>query len=135
MTRIIALLIATSVVSLVLFTGCADESWTAYERLPSKHAYVNGELVDLNGQSTDQVEAKSRGCIGCHEGVGDPHQEQSDKLGCVDCHGNPELRVTNPKLFTYFEDWRKSVHHAEQVGTLPPEHRAQSRRAKGLPRV
>ncbi len=45
--------------------------------------------------------------------VGAPSIARAD--GCVDCHGNPELRVTNPKLFTYFEDWRKSVHHAEQV--------------------
>ena len=29
---------------------------------------------------------------------------------CVDCHQDPKLKVQNPKLFYYFEDFRNSVH-------------------------
>ncbi len=35
---------------------------------------------------------------------------------CIDCHGKPELRVTDVKLFDYFQDWSMSVHSQEGVG-------------------
>ena len=54
-------------------------------------AEVSGE--DLLKQSKDIAEAKSNGCILCHQNSHDPHwdgkldQKQSFYLGCVDCHG------------------------------------------------
>jgi hypothetical protein len=34
---------------------------------------------------------------------------------CVDCHGDPGLRVTDPRLFDYFQKWRVSPHAAVGV--------------------
>ncbi len=34
---------------------------------------------------------------------------------CVDCHENPKLKVTNPKLFYYFEDFQSSVHGVAEL--------------------
>lgn len=125
MNRVIALLAVSSVVGLILFTGCADPQWTAYERLPNKHAYVNGELVDLNGQSVAQAAEKSQGCVGCHEGVGDPHQLQSDKLGCIDCHGGDATATTkeaahpsplHPELWS--KDGKLSSANPERLNAL-----------------
>ena len=34
---------------------------------------------------------------------------------CVTCHGDPELLVKNKKLHDYFDNWKLSVHHEEDV--------------------
>ena len=34
---------------------------------------------------------------------------------CVDCHQDPKLKVQNPKLFYYFEDFQNSVHGVAEV--------------------
>lgn len=45
----------------------------------------------LMGQSAEAALAKSHGCVGCHQGTGDPHCKDTVRLGCVDCHGgNPD---------------------------------------------
>ncbi len=46
-------------------------------------------LVD---QTQAQVEAKSSGCLQCHEGSHDPHQSTNVRLGCTDCHGGDAHR-------------------------------------------
>jgi len=44
----------------------------------------------LMRQTNADVEAKSWGCVECHQGVGDMHAKETVKLGCCDCHGgNP----------------------------------------------
>jgi cytochrome c553 len=46
---------------------------------------------DLQKQSQAEADAKSWGCVQCHQNVGDMHDKATVKLGCVDCHGgNPE---------------------------------------------
>ncbi|MBT7151227.1 MAG: hypothetical protein HN945_02085 [Deltaproteobacteria bacterium] len=37
------------------------------------------------------------------------------KEGCIDCHSNPDLIVTNKKLFDYYREWRRSIHKEEDV--------------------
>jgi hypothetical protein len=58
--------------------------------LPSGDPYpIPPELanVDLSQQTAAEAEAKSRGCIACHDSVKDPHMSAAVQLGCVDCHG------------------------------------------------
>ena len=43
--------------------------------------------LDLTQQTPDMVEAKSWGCVTCHQGVHDPHFKASVQIGCTDCHG------------------------------------------------
>ncbi len=35
--------------------------------------------------------------------------------GCIDCHSNTDLIVTNKKLFDYFKEWSGSIHKQEDV--------------------
>lgn len=43
--------------------------------------------VELMRQTTEQMHAKSAGCVTCHANVGDPHFKDTLRLGCTDCHG------------------------------------------------
>ena len=64
----------------------------AQAAIPSDPFPLPPELigVDLSKQTEADALAKSRGCIVCHENVGDMHAKATVRLGCVDCHGgNP----------------------------------------------
>jgi len=50
--------------------------------LPPEMANVN-----LMRQSDEEAQAKTWGCVQCHQSVGDMHQNESVRLGCTDCHG------------------------------------------------
>src|SRR5205809_5762494 len=51
-------------------------------------------IEDLFRQTTDAALRKSKGCISCHENTGDPHEKDTVRLGCVDCHGgNPNSMI------------------------------------------
>ncbi|HSQ54111.1 MAG TPA: hypothetical protein VLM40_00070 [Gemmata sp.] len=43
--------------------------------------------VQLMKQTATETQAKSAGCIACHQNVGDPHGKKTLRLGCTDCHG------------------------------------------------
>jgi cytochrome c553 len=34
---------------------------------------------------------------------------------CIECHGKPDLRATNKKLYKYFREWELSIHAQEDV--------------------
>jgi formate-dependent nitrite reductase cytochrome c552 subunit len=34
---------------------------------------------------------------------------------CIECHGQPDLRVTEKKLYKYFREWELSIHAQEGV--------------------
>ncbi len=34
---------------------------------------------------------------------------------CIDCHSNPDLIVTNKKLYDYYKEWSSSIHKQEEV--------------------
>jgi hypothetical protein len=48
-------------------------------------------VIDLLRQSPEIALAKSQGCVRCHQGACDPHEQpgrpNSLQLGCIDCHG------------------------------------------------
>ncbi len=55
--------------------------------------------LDLLRQSESDAFAKSRGCVLCHQGVGDMHNRRIDgkpivRLGCTDCHGGDPCATT-----------------------------------------
>lgn len=43
--------------------------------------------VDLTKQPKEVAQAKSGGCVNCHDGVHDMHMKDTVHLGCTDCHG------------------------------------------------
>lgn len=43
--------------------------------------------LDLSGQTDEEAQAKSWGCVNCHAGSHDPHAKGTVRLGCTDCHG------------------------------------------------
>src|SRR5512133_2327448 len=47
-------------------------------------------------QTKEQATAKSRSCLGCHDGIEDAHASDAVKLGCTDCHGG-DANVAVPK--------------------------------------
>ncbi|MEX2093312.1 MAG: hypothetical protein WD971_11580, partial [Pirellulales bacterium] len=55
----------------------------------------------LEKQSREEADAKSWGCVQCHQNVADMHDKDTVKLGCVDCHGG------NPEAIT---EWHAHVH-------------------------
>ena len=48
--------------------------------------------VDLSRQTEADAAAKSRGCVACHQNVGDMHNKATVRLGCIDCHGGNPTR-------------------------------------------
>ena len=42
---------------------------------------------ELIRQSQEQADAKSKGCLSCHQGVEKMHVSEAVRLGCTDCHG------------------------------------------------
>jgi hypothetical protein len=50
--------------------------------------------VDLLHQPEGMAAEKSQGCVQCHRDTGDPHDKETVRLGCTDCHGgNPNTSV------------------------------------------
>jgi hypothetical protein len=55
---------------------------------PVERAYVTAPNAPIS-QSTEQMEAKSAGCVTCHTQTDEKtmHANPAVKLGCTDCHG------------------------------------------------
>ncbi|MEQ8667849.1 MAG: hypothetical protein RIC12_01670 [Pirellulales bacterium] len=53
--------------------------------------------LDLSRQTAEEAWAKSHGCVACHQSAHDPHEKETVRLGCCDCHGG------NPNAVTKFE--------------------------------
>src|SRR5580704_12760983 len=55
------------------------------------------DAVPFGGQSQEQADRKSTGCMSCHTSTDEPtmHATKTVSLGCTDCHGgNASIRVT-----------------------------------------
>src|ERR1700738_2031745 len=64
----------------------AGESMTPRAAIPPRN------WID---QTQAQADAKSLGCLECHQGVEPMHKAESVVLGCTDCHGgNPSRHLT-----------------------------------------
>src|SRR5260221_14644083 len=61
------------------------------------HAGTLREPVQQSGQTQEQADAKSAGCITCHTSTDSVtmHPTGTVRLGCTDCHGgNAEIKIT-----------------------------------------
>jgi len=57
----------------------------------------SSQQTNLSGQSKDQADAKSAGCVSCHVKTDSASMHPTDtvQLGCTDCHGgNSEIKIT-----------------------------------------
>ncbi len=53
----------------------------------SAGAGAETEAASLVRQTHAEAEAKSTGCVSCHNGIEPMHRSEQVKLGCIDCHG------------------------------------------------
>jgi formate-dependent nitrite reductase cytochrome c552 subunit len=76
--------------------GAKPQDWAlqdprnpAYSTDPDDPFPMPPELagVRLLGQSNAERDAKSTGCVRCHQYTGDPHGKPTLRIGCTDCHG------------------------------------------------
>jgi hypothetical protein len=68
--------------------------------------------VDLLRQTAEQAQAKSHGCVSCHQHVCDPHGKDTLRLGCCDCHGGDAHAATKEQAHVhprFPEAWRSSA--------------------------
>ncbi len=80
--------------------------------------------IDLSGQGMAEAQAKSTGCITCHQGSHDPHGKDTVVLGCVDCHGgNPNVAdKARAHVGPRFADiWRSSANPTRSYTLLNHE--------------
>jgi hypothetical protein len=91
----------------------AQEALPPLEQAPFPRPTQSAD-IDILRQSRDVAEAKSAGCVTCHQNSHDPHwdgkldQKQSFFLGCVDCHGGDAKAADKHKAHVqprYPEAW------------------------------
>jgi hypothetical protein len=81
-------------------------------------------LQDLLRQTADVAFRKSNGCISCHQNTGDPHEKDTVRLGCIDCHGgNPNATVKEQAhvMPRYTEAWPGSANPVRSYTLLNHE--------------
>ena len=116
MKPVLPWMLVLSLATAVLFLGCSDErSWTSFKTPKPGHVDVAGESRHVDMQTYNVAMNKSQGCIGCHQGVGDPHfahgstpGEHGPFLSCEDCHGGNGLATTKEEAHPrpkYPERW------------------------------
>jgi hypothetical protein len=76
---------------LCFFVICALLTAGLAARLRTASAAAQEKTLDsfFRGQSQEEVDRKSGGCISCHTSTDEPamHPTKTVKLGCTDCHG------------------------------------------------
>jgi hypothetical protein len=80
--------------------------------------------VELLKQTADQAQAKSAGCMGCHQTAHDPHYKDTLHIGCTDCHGGDAAagtieRAHVPSRLTNV--WRSSANPVRSYTALNHE--------------
>ncbi len=88
-------MLAALMVAGVVLWGRDAAADSSHEK-PVKRDYVMAPSAPA-GQSGEEAEAKSAGCMSCHTASGHRtmHENPGVVLGCTDCHGG-DPRVTNP---------------------------------------
>ncbi|HEX4643194.1 MAG TPA: hypothetical protein VH161_06990, partial [Candidatus Acidoferrales bacterium] len=82
---------------------------------PSLHAADAGTGPTLLGQTQEEADRKSAGCISCHTQTDQPtmHASGTLRLGCTDCHGgNVEAHVAPgvPSASAQYEQAKRQAH-------------------------
>ncbi|MBW3565241.1 MAG: hypothetical protein KY459_10990 [Acidobacteria bacterium] len=71
-------------------------------------------------QSQSAADAKSDGCVDCHEGIEPMHESEAVVLGCTDCHGG-DASVRASGLQPESDSWLEAKQQAH-VQPLHPEY-------------
>ena len=80
---------------------------------------VQAQSLDLIRQSQEAADAKSLGCLSCHNGVEKMHKSPAVKLGCTDCHGgNAEIKTIEAHVKPKYPDKWKSAANPKRSYTL-----------------
>jgi hypothetical protein len=83
--------------------------------------------IDLRRQSREQANAKSHGCVQCHQNAKDMHNKPTVHLGCTDCHAGIERGSTmgSPHVpAAYPLAWRTSANPVRSYTLLNHENPA-----------
>jgi len=75
--------VLAAVAALALLSGAAGSQPAE----PSPAEQSGGLRARLSTQTQVQANAKSEGCLRCHDGIEPMHSSRAVKLGCTDCHG------------------------------------------------
>jgi hypothetical protein len=83
------------------------------------------EDSDTSKQTTLMADAKSAGCVTCHQGQHDPHgKPETVRLGCTDCHGGSPQTVDKHQAHVrprFPEAWGSSANPARSYTLLNHE--------------
>lgn len=77
----------------------------------------------LERQTTEEADAKSVGCLTCHEGIEKMHTSERVQLGCTDCHGGNGTATTKGEAHVRPVKWE----NADRIGrstTFPSDDHA-----------
>lgn len=90
---------AFSAATLLFVVACADEKQFTPWKTPTRGVLEHGNEKVIFAQQTAAIaDAKSVGCVKCHEGSHDPHPTPQN-ISCVDCHGgngqSEDIRVAH----------------------------------------
>jgi hypothetical protein len=77
-------------------------------------------LPPLMSQSAEQAEAKSSGCLSCHQGIEEMHASPAVRLGCIDCHGGDPKPTRSAEIEPATPGYR-SIVDAAHVHPRHPE--------------
>src|SRR5260370_146386 len=75
--------------TLCVLCVCALSFLLALHASSKPAARAPRELASLRGQSQEEADRKSSGCVSCHTSTDEPtmHPTKTVHLGCTDCHG------------------------------------------------
>jgi hypothetical protein len=77
--------------------GASEDGYGPPTSVPVQTSISHGSLPPRNwiDQTQAEANAKSAGCLQCHQGVEPMHKAEHVVLGCIDCHGgNPGRGLT-----------------------------------------
>ena len=81
-------ILAAPMALLALLALASVQSWASDAEKPVRRHYITAPAAPAN-QTSEQADAKSAGCIGCHSKSDalSMHVSPAVRLGCTDCHG------------------------------------------------
>src|ERR1700731_3491003 len=86
--RAIGPLVVALIASLALLGASVALFAEPEDEIPVERTYVTAPVA-VRGETQDQANARSAGCLACHTASDAPTMHKSDAvvLGCTDCHG------------------------------------------------
>ena len=95
-------------ITMILLAAAVITAQTA-EGPPPSTQMVTGSSPLLR-QTQAQADEKSRGCVGCHQGIEPMHASVAVKLGCTDCHGGDATVIAPAGDMTGYQTAKSRAH-------------------------